>query len=397
MPGWHERTAELQKSGQIQIVGVIQEQHPARCRLFMKWKQMPWPILVDSLNLLELKAVPIPMLIDENGIVRSVRARSRDLQEFIDTLYPAGKKSRRVSTAPDPKRLARKAMSAKSSADDCTRHADLLYLLGKERELDTVIEMYRSALEKGAGPEVSFRLGVALRRRSESPLRRPGDFQNAVDAWGGALKARPEQYIWRRRLQQYGPRLGKPYAFYDWVSQARKDIEARGETPPGLAVEPGGAEIARPAKTFRTAEGEKQPVNPDPKGRIPRDKKRPIEVEAVVAPTTEGGKRTARVHVTLRPDFEKKAHWNNEAGGLTLWVDSPEGCAVDRVHQGVERSTPAVSHEVRTFEFEVQRDAGASAQILRAYVLYYVCEDVDGVCNYLRQDIEIPLKRLAAR
>lgn len=48
MPGWHQATEELQDDGSVQMVGVIQEQHPDRARLFMQWKEMGWPMLVDS-------------------------------------------------------------------------------------------------------------------------------------------------------------------------------------------------------------------------------------------------------------------------------------------------------------------------------------------------------------
>jgi hypothetical protein len=41
------------------MVGIIQEQHPDRAGLFMQWKQMDWPILVDSLNLLGVAVVPV--------------------------------------------------------------------------------------------------------------------------------------------------------------------------------------------------------------------------------------------------------------------------------------------------------------------------------------------------
>ena len=61
-------------------------------------------------------------------------------------------------------------------------------------------------------------------------------FQRAIDAWGQALAIDPNHYIWRRRIQQYGPRLIKPYPFYDWVEQAAREIRARGETPVELAV-----------------------------------------------------------------------------------------------------------------------------------------------------------------
>jgi hypothetical protein len=125
-----------------------------------------------------------------------------------------------------------------------------------------------------------------------------------------------------------------------------------------------------------------------------------VTLNAVVVRTTEGEGRTARVHVTLRPDPKRKAHWNNEAGPVTLWVDATEDFVVDRVQQEIAPSGGAVSHETRTFEFEVQRGKAASStgtSALRGYVLYYACEDVDGFCVYLRQPFEIERNRLAAR
>ncbi len=44
------------------MVGIVQEQHPARTRLFMQWQGMDWPVMVDSLNLLGVKVVPITLL-----------------------------------------------------------------------------------------------------------------------------------------------------------------------------------------------------------------------------------------------------------------------------------------------------------------------------------------------
>ena len=65
------------------MIGIIQEQHPERTQLFMQWKEMDWPILVDSLNLLNVSAVPITALIDENGIVRKLRPQPGDLVRFL--------------------------------------------------------------------------------------------------------------------------------------------------------------------------------------------------------------------------------------------------------------------------------------------------------------------------
>ena len=50
------------------------------------------------------------------------------------------------------------------------------------------------------------------------------------------------------RIQQYGPRLDKPYPFYDWVPTAIEEITARGETPVDLSVELVASEFAEPSQ-----------------------------------------------------------------------------------------------------------------------------------------------------
>ena len=87
-----------------------------------------------------------------------------------------------------------------------------------------------------------------------------------MEHWGKALDIDPNQYIWRRRIQQYGPRLDKPYSFYDWVREARREIMARGETPAQLLLEPGGAEFAYPSESFERTKTVQE--EPDPRGRI---------------------------------------------------------------------------------------------------------------------------------
>ena len=66
------------------MVGIIEEQHPDRARLFMQWKQMDWPILVDSLNLFQMTAVPVTVLIDERGIVRKIGPNEADVDAFLE-------------------------------------------------------------------------------------------------------------------------------------------------------------------------------------------------------------------------------------------------------------------------------------------------------------------------
>ena len=35
---------------------------------------------------------------------------------------------------------------------------------------------------------------------------------------------------------------------------------------------------------------------------------------------------------------------------------------------------------------------GPESTVVPAYALYYVCEDVDGLCLYRRQDLSIPIR-----
>jgi tetratricopeptide (TPR) repeat protein len=239
---WHANTADLQEQGRLQFVGIIQEQHPDRARLFMQWQQMDWPILVDSLNLLGVSAVPITLLIDEQGIVRAVQPKEKELREFLDTDYSADSNP---ATVPERRIAGQDLIPSKpgpdASASSWREYGDALFLWQDASRLDAVIDSYKSALEKAPEHAANhFRLGVAYRARHDSNHRRPGDFQKAVDSWKHALDLNPNQYIWRRRIQQYGPRLDKPYPFYDWVHTAREEIKARGEEPVALSAPPSG-------------------------------------------------------------------------------------------------------------------------------------------------------------
>ena len=244
---------------------------------------------------------------------------------------------------------------------------------------------------KPEDPLLHFRLGVAYRRVFDLETHDPADFQKAVEYWQAALDADPNQYIWRRRIQQYGPRLDKPYPFYDWVARAREEITARGGTPVPLPVDPVGAEIARPARSFPAAGERRQ--EPDPESRIRQDSGRFIEVETTVVPARVAPGESVRVHVVLRPLTEQKAHWNNEAKDLVVWVDPGQGVAVDRQYLTVANPDKEVSQETRELEFAVRVPDGAEGTALQVpvYALYYVCEDEDGTCLYRRQDIPVAI------
>jgi hypothetical protein len=352
------------------MLGIIEEQHPERTRLFMQWKQMDWPVLVDSLNLLGVSAVPMTLLIDEHGIIRAVNPKQNTFQEFLETNYPK----------PSPAQAGTPGVTGLIAADR-------LFLQEEPERLGKIIQLYQQALAKS--PEegaLHFRLGVAYRKRYDSEQRQAQDFARAVTQWRRALEIDPNQYIWRRRIQQYGPRLDKPYSFYDWVNQARREIRARGQVPIELAVEPGGAEFAQPAKQFEPPSGAAS--EPDPNGRIFRDQDGLIRVETVVVPNTSAAAASARVHLIFQPNPARKAHWNNEVDGLAVWVNPPAGWEVDNRLLTVKNPPQAVSQEERRLELEVRGPRGSTAEV-PAYALYYVCEDVDGTCLYRRQDIRI--------
>jgi hypothetical protein len=384
---WHAKTESLQRAGKIRMVGIIEEQHPDRARLFMQWKQMDWPILVDSLNLFQMTAVPVTVLIDERGIVRKIGPNEADVDAFLEE----GRSESDPSAAVVPPDLEQLRIAAESGGvDEWRRFASAVVLWGQGTDLERGIEAFQRAValspEDG---ETHFRLGVAYRKRYDSAHRVDGDFAAAVRHWGRALAIDPNQYIWRRRIQQYGPRLDKPYSFYDWVNTARSEIRERGEVPSVLLVEPGGAEFAAPSREFAAVS--RRAVDPDPEGRIQRDVEGFVSVETTVVPSQARPGQPVRIHLVFRPNPAIKAHWNNEAADLALWVDPPEGWRVDGPLHTVANPPEAVDRMPRRIEFELQCAPNATAGeiTIRCHALYYACEDATGVCVYRRQEIPV--------
>jgi len=251
------------------MVGIIQEQHPARARLFMQWREMDWPLMVDSLDLLDVGVVPMTILLDEAGLVRAIQPGEDEFAPFLAAPV-AAEKPTYSSQAQAPNLDKMRQAAQEGTAGPLQGYADALVMWGGAAGLDTAIAAYGDVLE--VDPEdgqAHFRLGVAYRRRYDSASRRTGDFSRAIAEWGRGLEIDPNQYIWRRRIQQSGPRLSKPYPFYAWVAAARRQIASRGEVPVLLPVEPGGAELASPATEFAS---KSMPVGePDADGRITRD------------------------------------------------------------------------------------------------------------------------------
>ncbi|CAN5406146.1 hypothetical protein BH23VER1_BH23VER1_26100 [soil metagenome] len=380
VPGWHVQTDPLEKAGKLRVLGIVQEQHGDRARLFHQWKEMDWPILVDSYNLLGVEAVPITVLVRPDGTIEKTRAKLDDLQPFLQKFAGTGGES--TEAAPQP-------------ADPPVPEA---VLLDQHAAYDETVALWEDR-DKPSAAE-AFRLGVLYRKRFDSPAQQPGDFGKAVAQWTSALERQPDQYIWRRRIQQYGPRLDKPYAFYDWVTEAREAIVQRGEVPVLLVAEPGGAEIAEPGTFAAPPAGQDLGAHPDPHGRLAQDTQSLVRAETVAVPGTAGDRAGYRIHLTLRPDPTHDAHWNNEAGVSSLWIALSEGWWVSPPAIAIPAGElpAATSTEARTVEFEVTPDEDAAApSSFSAAAFYYVCEGESGTCLYLRNNISIPIPARESR
>ncbi|MBW7989371.1 MAG: tetratricopeptide repeat protein [Planctomycetes bacterium] len=375
------------------MLGIAQEQHPNRNRLFAQWHKIDWPVLHDPINVMQVRGVPIEVAIDENGIVRSLRPKMDTFeQEFLNKTF-TGKSSeppKIKATRPDLRVLRKRAENSRSS-EAWRELGDALVLWGGQSKINEAINAYKQAVQVNPDDgDAHFRLGVCYRLRYDSGQRASSDFQTAVNHWTWSRVIQPNHYIWRRRIEQYGPRLTKPYPFYDWVETAARDIKARGEEPVELMVLPTGSEIAGKGSSFETKEINVKP--PDPQGQIYRDEKGLILSEVTVVPPQVKPEGAVRVHVTLRPNARLKAHWNNEAQPLKLWVDAPDGWKVEPQLLTAPQGDRPETTEPRQLEFEVRAAAGASGTSkLNVYALYYVCEDEGGVCYFLRKDIPITI------
>ncbi len=378
MASWQEAVEPHVKAGRLLVIGVVQEQHADRARLYRQWKKLEWPIYIDALNTLGLSAVPVPVGVDESGIVRLEGASKEGLREFVEKEFPKTPPGPRAER-PDPKSL-------RTPRD----RGDAFFLHDPSSEaLDRAVEAYAEAVK--ADPKdarAEFRLGVAYRARYDSARRRPEDVQRAVEHWENALALGPNMYIWRRRIQQYGPRLDKPYDFYFWVEQARKEILARGEKPVELAAEPLGSEVAPPSKAGPDAS--LRVPDPDPEGKILRDKGLVLLEPSVTPARVRPGSRI-RVRVTFRLSEKTKPHWNNEGDALVLSIRLPEGAALVEGTFVHPKPKEAETGELRVLEFEAAVGAEAKPGRLEipAYATYGVCEEANGVCRFLRQDLRI--------
>ncbi len=363
-------------------MGITQEQHPARCRLLARWKGIDAPILWDPFNLTGSKVVPSFTLVDEHGVVRYARAKVSDLPTFLGTTYeaPEGMPATPSSEAGrlvDAHGLPAPVGAAMSRA-----------LWHRDEDPSSLIDALRNA-GGSEDPVRTFQRGVAYRMRADSPFAQPGDLAAAFDAWRKALEARPDQYIWRRRLQQYGPMTDKPYPFYGWIEEAQAALASWGEAP-----EPLDAALTLSERGLGTTGGKATVVTtaPDPKAALPLDETDALWVESAVVFDTTSQEPSAQLHVSVRPTDERRTTWHGGTDPLVLWLELPAGWTA--VPQGLARPlSEGAKGETYRFEVALKGADASSATTLRGYVLAPVCRAAEGVCVYIRKDLTLELRR----
>ena len=396
---WNEKTKQLVAENKLAVIGVVQEQHAERARLYKQWKQYDFPIVQDSVTALGLSVVPVPILIDEPGYVLDSRPNTNQIEELVN------------QNCSVPTRAAPVLVAEQTTADWLTSNAsnsdpiqssiavgDALLREGTAQPTTEAVKQYQNAAKQAELDGETqlmglalFRMGVAYRRLfdfADTQDQDPELFAKAADAWTRSLSANPRQYIWRRRIQQYGPRQSKPYPFYDWVDQAIREISARGETPIELTVPLSGAEIAQPQRKFEAIATSFE--SPDPNGMIDRDLDGLVAHHATVVPQTILAGETVRVHLRFTPET---GHWNNEAEELLVWIDRPKHGTVSNQRLVYPNAKEPSSEEVRTLEFEFKTNGDVTDEIeLTGYALLYVCTNANGQCLFLRHDLSIPVK-----
>ena len=375
------------ESKKLVMIGVIQEQHGDRCRLFQQWKELDFPIGQDPLNQNGIGAVPVLVAIDEHGIVRSRRPNPRTIEsEFLDKEFPQPDEPADKLGADFSNVKHWESMVAKSaSPSHSLRQADS-YLLWDPTASNAKksIEIYQRLLktDKQRG-DIHFRLGVAHRMLYELGGQTSAvQFSKAVSHWESALATNRNQYIWWRRIQQYGPRLKKPYSFYDWVAQARKELLYRGEKP-------NGAELAQRARSMVIDTAAK---NPDPKNEILLVEPRWVTSHINMVPTRPKPGDVVAVHVGFT--VSKLAKWNHGTEPLSLWLGNPSsGARVSSkaIHDKTPYAQPDSQQSV-SLSFEVQIPADATRAIeIDAFSIFNICESENDQCIRRRHNLKITI------
>lgn len=357
---WDAKTKPLVTAGKLEVFGLLQEQHPHRARLFSQWKKLSFPLYADPLNTLDVAAVPITLLVDEKGVIRFRNPNDQQLATFIKTKY----------TEPAPK--------AKPVPGHEFASVDELVLKGKLQE---AITAYHRLLEKDPkNGRLHFRLGCTYRMVFDADGK-PEHFTKAAHHWRVATNINGGQYIWRRRIQQYGPLTDKPYPFYDWVPAAQAEIEKRGEKAIQLKVPLSYSEQMGRNGKHKNAASTMLDKAPDGLATILKDDAH-IQLQAVVLPSRARKSGVYRVHLVLKPNG-KNTVWNNESDPVQIWIGKPQ--QGHKHPQGLTIPTKALtenSDETRSIEFDWHVNDGKP---LTGYAIYHLCDKKTGQCTIRKQ------------
>lgn len=350
------------ESGELQVYGIAPEQYPDRMALYLQWQQLDFPVLVDPLNLIEVKAVPITLLVDSSGVIRFRNPTPQQYQTFQKTEYPKQKLSPDNRTVAPVFRASSKALIDGDIDSVKSEYQKLLQSAKRFKELELP-------------PQYKFKAGVMHRWLHDHGATE--NFQSAINHWKEAIEAEPSQYIWRRRIQQYGPRLDKPYPFYNWIEQARKDIIARGEMPHSLLVEPTLSERAKPLRKPEILQ--KKRTYPDPDNKIKTNDTYLTSSTTRVPHTSD--KNAFHYHIKLLP--LAGSYWSSDSQEVELWYVHrkkriPKLLSTEATLLPPNQET---SIAARYIEIDIEKDSESDL------ILFYSLCGKDGACRFLKTKV----------
>lgn len=389
---WQQASSDL--GDDLLTVVIAQEQHPERSRLFLDWQGIDALLLADPLDLHEVPYVPITLLVDEQGWARHAPAAARAeeglawLQAERRRRPPVRLPEADVAALTDVEALYAEASTDGATAEDWRRYAQALFLARDPGLLTSAIDAWETLLEldpRDPNGFLHFRLGTAYRARYDSEHRRPGDFRAAVGHWHQALRRNPDNWLFHRRLQQYGPTLDKPHAFYDWLPQARQQLAAQGRPVPDAALDP--TELA-PPRTMPPEEALEAPegpafsradqaaraafIEPDPEGSYLLDRQERVALDSLLVPPTVPPGGTVRVRLELAP--AEGVVWNPGAPAVVVWMPAPlPWRTAPPLHVFPELPERPDAARVVDLELRAPENAERGVAALPGYVLYSVC------------------------
>ena len=178
------------------MLGVIQEQHADRCRLFQQWKGLDFPFVQDALNSNGIQVVSVYVAIDEHGVVQG---RPRDSKTFVADFIEQDFEAPTEKLPVIDTKLAtvahwRAQLRESDSTANQIRLADSLIVWdGNAAVVREATRLYeRAGQGESKRSDIRFRLGVARRLLYELDGRSDAsEFASALSDWESALQLNP--------------------------------------------------------------------------------------------------------------------------------------------------------------------------------------------------------------